>query len=74
MGVFVCVVGVQFGMSERVLYRCTLHYCRCESLISKNLSSRTAQPCIALPGQRADPEHLGKARITSVDIDSINTQ
>lgn len=28
-------MDVQFGMSERVLYRCTLRYCRCESLISQ---------------------------------------
>lgn len=34
MGVFACVVGVQFGMSERVLYRYTLGYCGCKSLIS----------------------------------------
>lgn len=39
MGVFVCAVGMQFGMSERVLYRYTLRYCGCESLISKSKAS-----------------------------------
>lgn len=51
MGVSVYVVGVQFDMSERVLYRCIDRYCRCESLISLSLPSLTpAKACVHVPG------------------------